>query len=321
MIIDISKFDQCNILIIGDLILDEYLCGKVDRISPEAPVQIVDIQKEDFVLGGACNVANNIITLGGNVYIAGVIGNDKTSELLFDILNRVDIDTTGIIKEDNRVTTKKTRIIAANQHVLRIDRETRKDISVISLEKIIEFIKDKIQNTDIILISDYGKGVVTKDLLKAVTTLSKKFNKTIIADPKGLDFSKYSGVSILTPNKKEASLASGIEILNKESIKKAAQKIMQLTDINNILITCGKDGMSFFEKGGKEIEVKAEAKQVFDVSGAGDTVLALLGLCLASDISIYESLIIANIAAGIVVGKVGTATVSKQELILFLSNM
>jgi D-beta-D-heptose 7-phosphate kinase/D-beta-D-heptose 1-phosphate adenosyltransferase len=294
--------------------LDEYLWGEVDRISPEAPVQVVAIQKEDFTLGGAGNVVNNAVALGATVFTAGVIGSGRNGQLLLKRFNELGVDTSLIIQEPHRTTTQKTRIIAANQHVLRIDRETKLDISGPTLEKMIRLIEDKMPDIDVVLISDYGKGLITKSLLSRVITSAKKHKKMIIVDPKGLDFSKYSGVSLLTPNKKEAALASGMEINNESSLEKAANKILESISLDHLLVTCGKDGMVLFKKSKKPYRVRAKARQVFDVSGAGDTVLAVFGLALASGASIQNSVAIANTAAGIVVGKVGTATVSKQEL-------
>jgi len=317
MMIDISKFDQCRLLVVGDLMLDEYLWGEVDRISPEAPVQVVTIQREAFALGGAGNVVNNVVALGGKVSAVGVIGTGRNGRLLLKRFKEIGADTEGIIQESGRITTRKSRIIAANhgdQQVLRIDREKKQDISGPTLEKITRVIQDKMPDIDVVLISDYGKGLITESMLSRMIASAKKYKKMIIVDPKGLDYSKYSGVSFLTPNKKEAALASGIEIIDELSLEKAAHKILQNIDIDKLLITCGKDGMVLFERNKKPYRVRAEARQVFDVSGAGDTVLAVFGLAISSGISIQDSVIIANAAAGKVVSKPGTATVSKQEL-------
>jgi D-beta-D-heptose 7-phosphate kinase/D-beta-D-heptose 1-phosphate adenosyltransferase len=297
--------------------LDEYLWGEVDRISPEAPVQVVAIQKEDFTLGGAGNVVNNVVALDGKISVVGVIGSGSNGQLLLERFTELGVDTKGIIEEPGRITTQKTRIIAANhanKQVLRIDREKKQDISTSTLKKMVRFIEDKMPDIDVVLISDYGKGLITKNLLSKVIASAKKHEKMIIVDPKGLDFSKYSGVSLLTPNKKEAALASGVEINDESSLEKAANKIIENIGLDNLLITCGKDGMVLFERNKEPFRVKAEARQVFDVSGAGDTVIALLGLAVASGNSIHDSVTIANAAAGKVVGKAGTATVSKQEL-------
>jgi D-beta-D-heptose 7-phosphate kinase/D-beta-D-heptose 1-phosphate adenosyltransferase len=314
MPIDISKFDRCHLLVVGDLMLDEYLWGDVDRISPEAPVQVVSVNNEDFALGGAGNVVNNIVALGAKVSVLGVIGKGRNGQLLLNKFNELGVDTAGIIEEPNRTTTQKTRIIAANQQVLRIDREIKQDISDVTLKKMARFLEDKIPDVHVILVSDYGKGLITNDLLSRVISSAQKHRKMVFVDPKGLDFSKYSGASLLTPNKKEAALASGVDIINESSLEIAANKILHNIHLDKLLITCGKDGMVLFEKNRPPYRVRAEARQVFDVSGAGDTVLAILGLAFASGVSIKNSVTVANTAAGIVVGKVGTATVSKQEL-------
>ena len=312
---DISKFNRCHILVVGDLMLDEYVWGEVDRISPEAPVQIVAVKNEDYAMGGSGNVVNNIAALGAKVTVAGVIGSGSNGQLLLQMFQQIGVDTAGIFQEPDRPTTKKTRIIAANQHVLRIDRETKTSISDTTLEKLAGFIEDRIPAVDVILISDYGKGLITKALLSRLSAAARKHNKIAIADPKGLDFSKYAGVSVLTPNQKEASLASGIEIADESTLTEAGNKIMQIAGIDKLLITCGKDGMVLIRPNQAPYRISAKARQVYDVSGAGDTVLAVLGLAIAAGESFESAMALANAAAGIVVGKVGTATVSRQELI------
>jgi len=314
MPIDISTFDRCNILVVGDLMLDEYLWGEVDRISPEAPVQVVSIKKEDYTMGGAGNVVNNIVALGAKVSAAGVIGSGKNGQILLNKFKELGVDTAGIVQEPGRTTTKKTRIIASHQHVLRIDRETDKAISDPTLEKVTRFIEDKIAHVDVVLISDYGKGLITKTLLSGLILAAQKHKKVTIADPKGLDFSKYSGVSLLTPNKKEAALASGVEIVDESTLVKAGNKILQTVALDKLLITCGKDGMVLFDQNEEPCKVRTKARQVYDVSGAGDTVLSVFGLAIASGASFKDAMSIANTAAGIVVGKVGTATILRQEL-------
>lgn len=311
---DISKFSASNILVVGDLMIDEYLWGEVDRISPEAPVQVVSVKQEGYTLGGAGNVINNIIALGATVSAVGVIGTGPHGGLLLEKFHDLNVQTDGIIQEPDRPTTQKTRIIAANQHVLRIDRETRNSVSDLTFEKIIRSITEKMPGVDLVLISDYGKGLITRSLIEKIVTIAEKHDKAVIADPKGLDFSKYSGVSLITPNKKEAAIATGIEIFNSSTLEKAGKKIINTTGINNVLITCGKEGMVLFRKDTLPSKVTAKARQVYDVSGAGDTVIAVMGLALASGASFKTGMAIANTAAGIVVGKVGTATVSLKEL-------
>jgi rfaE bifunctional protein kinase chain/domain len=314
MDIDITKFGKCRILVIGDLMIDEYLWGDVDRISPEAPVPVVAVKKEESTLGGSGNVINNLAALGAKVFAAGVIGTGRNGNILLKRLGSLGIDSRGVVQEHGRPTTRKTRIIAAHQHVLRIDRETKKDVSGETMDRIAQFIEKAIKETDIVIISDYGKGLITKALMKKVVVLARKHKKVIIADPKGIDYSKYSGVTLITPNRKEAALAAGVEITDNASLIKAGAKIIKSAGIENLLITCGKDGMTLFERGKKPYKIKAEARQVFDVSGAGDTVVAVMALALASGGSFRDAASVANTAAGIVVGKVGTATVSVQEL-------
>lgn len=311
---DISKFDRCNILVVGDLMVDEYLWGDVERISPEAPVQVVSIKSEDYSLGGSGNVVNNIVALGAKVSAVGVIGTGRDGQFLLNKLNELGVDTAGIFQDSDRPTTRKTRIIASSQHVLRIDRETKESISEPTFEAITKFIEDKTPDVDVVLISDYGKGLITEALLARLIAAAQKHKKITIADPKGLDFSKYSGVSLITPNKKEAALASGIEVVDEETLLEAGKKILQRAGIDKLLITCGKDGMVLFDRNKAPYKIRAETRQVYDVSGAGDTVLAVIGLAVASGISFEDGAVLANTAAGIVVEKVGTATVSRQEL-------
>lgn len=311
---DISKFDRCNILVVGDLMVDEYLWGDVERISPEAPVQVVTIKDEDFSLGGSGNVVSNVVALGAKVSAVGVIGTGTDGQLLLNKLNELGVDIAGIFQDSNRPTTRKTRIIASNQHVLRIDRETKESISEPAFEAIAKYLEDKIPDVDVVLISDYGKGLITEALMARLIAAAQKHKKITIADPKGLDFSKYSGVSLITPNKKEAALASGIEVVDETTLIEAGNKILQRVGIDKLLITCGKDGMVLFDRNKAPYKIRAETRQVYDVSGAGDTVLAVFGLSVASGISFEDGAVLANTSAGIVVGKVGTATVSRQEL-------
>jgi D-beta-D-heptose 7-phosphate kinase/D-beta-D-heptose 1-phosphate adenosyltransferase len=314
MNIDISKFESCHVLVVGDLMIDEYLWGDVDRISPEAPVQIVSVNNEDFTLGGAGNVINNLVALGAMVSAVGVIGTGANGTLLLDKLNGLGVNTQGVIAEQNRPTTKKTRIIAAHQQVLRLDKETTFEISDETFKAITQAVEKIIPDIDIVLFSDYGKGLMTGPLISKLTADARSHGKLTIADPKGLDFTKYYGTHVITPNKKEAALAARIEIVDESSLLEAGQRLLKYTGAEKLLVTCGKDGMVYIEPNGDLQKISTKARQVYDVSGAGDTVLALLGLGLAAQMPFDEAVTLANIAAGIVVGKVGTATVSKNEL-------
>ena len=312
---DISKFNQTHLLVIGDLMIDEYLRGEVDHISPEAPVPVVAIKSQDYTLGGSGNVANNLIALGAKVSVLGVIGKGRDGTLLLSKLDALGANTQGIMQEPGRHTTKKTRIIAEHQQVLRIDRETKREISAPTFKNIIRSAEKIIPDVDVVLISDYGKGLINRAMIKDLVQIAKKHNKTTIADPKGLDFTKYAGVNLLTPNKKEASLASAVEITNTKTLEEAGQVLLDKSNIDKLLITCGKDGMVLFEKNRKPSKTATKAREVYDVSGAGDTVLAVLGLGIAAGLPIKTAVSLANTAAGIVVGKVGTAAVTQKELL------
>lgn len=314
MTIDIKKFAGCRILVAGDLMVDEYLWGDVERISPEAPVQIVSVASEEHTLGGAGNVISNLVALGAKVSAAGVIGCGTNGQLVLTKLNALGVNTRGVVQDPQRPTTRKTRIIADHQHVLRFDREVKTEISRQTMNKIARAAAEMSADADLILVSDYGKGLITKSLMTKLIAAAQKHNKLLIVDPKGLDFKKYAGASLITPNKKETALAAGIEIVDEDSLAKAARRLIEKTGIDKILVTCGKEGMVYFEQDTRPYRISTKARQVFDVSGAGDSVLAVLGLGIAAGYSIKEAVALANTAAGIVVGKVGTATVSKTEL-------
>ncbi len=314
MTININDFKKIKVLVIGDLMIDEYLWGSVDKISPEAPVPVVCIKKESHTLGGAGNVIHNLFAMGAKVFAAGTAGTGKTGQMIFKKLEELGIETDGIISEPQRPTTRKTRVIASNQQVLRIDKEIKKNINAETLEKLVKIIKNKISGINLIILSDYDKGLITKELVQQIVALAEKYNILTLADPKSLDFSKYESVSTLTPNRKEAGLAANMDIQSSKELFAAGQVIMERVNLGRLLITCGKDGMVLFEKGEKPYIIKSRAQQVFDVSGAGDTVISLLGLGLATGATFKESAEIANAAAGIVVAKLGTATASIEEL-------
>jgi D-beta-D-heptose 7-phosphate kinase/D-beta-D-heptose 1-phosphate adenosyltransferase len=314
MTIDINRFDRCRILVAGDLMVDEYLWGNADRISPEAPVQVVTLASEEHTLGGAGNVISNLVALGARVSAAGVIGSGTNGQLVLDKLNALGVDTRGVIQDPQRPTTRKTRIIANHQHVLRFDREVKTDIRRQTMDQISRRAEEMIADADLVLVSDYCKGLITRALMTRLIAAAKKQGKVIIVDPKGRDFKKYAGASLITPNKKETALAAGIEIVDDAGLAEAARRLIQKTGIGKILVTCGKEGMVYFEQNTPPYRIGTKARQVFDVSGAGDTVLAVLGLGIAAGYPDREAVALANTAAGIVVGKVGTATVSRAEL-------
>jgi len=314
MPINIAAFSDCNILVVGDLMIDEYIWGDVDRISPEAPVQVVAVTREDFTLGGAGNVINNLVALGGRVWAMGVIGTGTNGRIVREKLDELGVNVDGVVTEPRRMTTRKTRVIAAHQHVLRIDRETRTGIAAKSFQELVKAAASILPGVDAVLVSDYAKGLLTPDFLARLIDLANRHAKPLLVDPKGTDFAKYAGASLLKPNKKEAAVAAGIKIDDEKSLFAAGRSLIKQVDARRVLITCGKDGMVLFEPKRKPYVIHAEARHVFDVSGAGDTVLSVLGLALAAGASYRDGMELANTAASLVVAKVGTATITSGEL-------
>ncbi|RXK12306.1 bifunctional heptose 7-phosphate kinase/heptose 1-phosphate adenyltransferase [Halarcobacter mediterraneus] len=301
-----------NILVIGDLMIDEYLWGSCERISPEAPVQIVDIKKETRVLGGAGNVISNLVALGSNVAVMSVLGNDEVGIEVKSMLDEQGVKT-FLVEQVGRKTSRKTRLMASHSQVVRYDKESKNSISPTSVKALFEKFQEKINSYDIVLLSDYNKGVLTRELLEKVISYANKYNKKVLVDPKGDDFSKYKGAYLLTPNKKEAQVASKIEIDNDTHLKKALEKLKEDSNLGVSLITLSENGIAILEN--DEVTVKPTvAREVYDVTGAGDTVLASLGFALSLDYNIFDSVEFANLAAGVVVGKIGSATATLDEI-------
>lgn len=311
----IEKFRQKKILIIGDIMLDKYIWGDVTRISPEAPVQVVNVIKENYAPGGAANVANNISALGKKTYIVGITGNDPIKDILISELKKRKINVEGIFTDDSKVTIQKVRVFARNQQLLRFDYEKKGYLKDKTEKEILIFINNLFNDIDAIAISDYSKGVITENLMIHLTQLCAKRNKVIVVDPKPCHKEFYRGSTLISPNHKEAIEMAGlaIEENNNENINKIGKKLIETLE-TNILITRGEKGMSLFEKNGQIIHIPTYAKEVFDIIGAGDTVVASLTLALASGATLKEAAIIANHAAGITVGKIGTTTVTYEEL-------
>jgi len=301
-----------NILVLGDLMIDHYLWGSCDRISPEAPVAVVDIAKETTVLGGAGNVVNNLITLGANVSVCSVIGDDDNGVELLDMLNKIGVDTKKIITQSERKTSKKSRVVAVSQQILRYDKESKEDVKQESVNKIVKLLENDISQYDIIILSDYGKGVLTQTLCQSVIKSANTHNVKVLVDPKGSDFSKYKGSYLLTPNKKEAILATNIDIKDKATLKEAILKLKNECDLGISLITLSEDGIAIYDNDLKIFPTVA--KEVFDVTGAGDTVIASIAYAISAGKSIDDTCAFANLAAGVVVGKIGSATVTMNEV-------
>lgn len=306
--------EEIQALVVGDLMLDEYIWGSVDRISPEAPVQIVEVRKKDLRLGGAGNVINNLLSLNCHVDVASVVGDDDDGNFLLSRLTERGVNNHCVFCQKDRVTSRKTRVLASNQQIVRIDQESLSDICSESEERILSYIKANIQRFNVLFLSDYQKGVLTNRLIKEVIMLGREAEIPVLIDPKGHDYSKYQGATLLTPNRKEAQEASGVTIKDEETLLQAGRKLFDSLDLEALAITRSDEGMTVFSKHG-EFHLPTLAREVFDVSGAGDTVLAIFGLGLARKLPLNISAEIANLAAGIVVGKVGTSPVYPHELL------
>jgi rfaE bifunctional protein kinase chain/domain len=311
----IEDFSKTNILVFGDVMMDRFIWGNVSRISPEAPVPVVKVERETFLLGGAANVVHNIRTLGGNVSLCGVVGDDEMGRRIIRDLKKIGIGTQGLLVDPDRQTTVKTRIIAHHQQVVRIDREATDAIRPSTLQALSEFLRRKLEGFDGVILSDYEKGLLTGPLIRSTIRLARKAKKFVLVDPKLRNFFFYRDAKVVTPNAAEASSASGIPISDIPSLRKAGRLLMKRLRCDALVITRGEEGMAIFEPHQEPFLVPTVAKEVYDVTGAGDTVIGTMALALATGASVKTAASLANEAAGIVVGKMGTATVSRQELI------
>lgn len=305
----LENFSNVKVLVVGDVMLDRYWFGNVTRISPEAPVPVVNLQQEKFIAGGAANVATNVKSLGATPYLLGVIGEDAVGNLLKKVIEDGAISPKHLITVANRPTTVKTRIVAHNQQIARIDNESTQNLSKVDEELVFAKIIELIPLIDVVIVSDYNKGFLSDDLLKRLITMVNKQHKKILIDPKGKNYQKYQGATLLTPNRKEASEASNID-----DIIESGENLMKDLNLESILITQGEAGMTIFENAGTHTHFKALARHVYDVTGAGDTVIATLGVTLAAGGNLFEATNISNIAAGFVVEELGTTTIDFNKL-------
>ena len=310
----IDNFGKTRILVVGDIMLDRFIWGKVSRISPEAPVPVVEVEHETTMLGGAANVVNNIVSLMGNVLLFGVLGDDLVGREIISKLKELDVDVSGIIVEHNRPTTVKTRIIAHAQQVVRYDRERRDPLKPQTIDSILNFIQEKKENLSGIIVSDYGKGVVTRELMDGVKMVMSDSKIPLAVDPNIKNFSLYKDVTIITPNHYQAGDVADMEIINEENLRRVGEKLLHHQRCQALLITRGKDGMTLFEGDGRATHIKAMARKVYDVTGAGDTVIGTLTLGLAAGLDLKSAAYLSNMAAGIVVSEVGTSTVKIGDL-------
>jgi D-beta-D-heptose 7-phosphate kinase/D-beta-D-heptose 1-phosphate adenosyltransferase len=310
----IDEFSEAKILVIGDIILDEYVWGDVSRISPEAPVPVVQVTRETKMLGGAANVIHNMTTLGAMPTLCGIVGEDQTGKEILHKINSIGLNTDGIVIERGRTTSIKTRVVARNQQVVRFDREDPPNIRPESTEKFLNFIEKNLDGLSAIVVADYGKGVISTSLMEGLRKLIQDTSVMITVDPKTGNFDYYQGVDVITPNHHEAGAFCRFEITDEETLAKAGKQILHELDCRSVLITQGKNGMTLFESDGEINHIPTVAKKVFDVTGAGDTVISTFSLALASGLDLKSAAILSNFAAGLVVGEVGTSTVSAEEL-------
>ncbi len=314
-----DAFAGKRIIVLGDVMLDEFIWGRVRRISPEAPVPIVEVDRQTLALGGAGNVVSNLVALGAATTPIGVVGDDLDADRLRGAFDELGVSAVRLVVDSARPTTVKTRIIAHNQQVVRADRESRARIAAEIEDRVAESFRDEIEAADAVVVSDYGKGLLTPGLLANALRAARKRGLIVCLDPKMRSFVHYQPVTVITPNNQEASDASGIPIEDEQSLTEAGLKLLGSIDTRAVLITRGEEGMTLFTGGGPDgaevTHIPTVAREVYDVTGAGDTVIATLALALASGASLEEAAVLANHAAGVVVGKVGTASLTRDELL------
>jgi D-glycero-beta-D-manno-heptose-7-phosphate kinase len=311
----LKNFSGKKIAVVGDLMVDSYYWGNVSRVSPEAPVPVVDVVSESTRLGGAANVANNIQSLGGQPILIGLIGDDHPGEMFLEILKEQSLSADGIVKDTARPTTIKTRVIAHGQHVVRIDNESKANCPEHLQHMIIDAVKYNIHSIDGIILEDYNKGVITKEIIHEITAVARKYGKPVTVDPKFNNFFEYKEVTVFKPNKREAEEATGIRIKTEDDVLWAGMKLLASLQAENVLLTRGEEGLSLFEKNGEVSHMKTLATNVQDVSGAGDTVISTLTMALVGGASIKEAAALANCAASVVVGAVGIVPIKPDELL------
>jgi D-beta-D-heptose 7-phosphate kinase/D-beta-D-heptose 1-phosphate adenosyltransferase len=310
----LAKCHSKNILVVGDVMLDEYHWCEVDRISPEAPVPVCRVLKTTLVPGGAANVANNIQALESTAYLAGIIGKDGTGERLKKQLEGAHVECDDLIQSEEKPTILKSRIIARHQHVVRVDREDSSPISRQAQRKILARIEERIASIDAILVSDYLKGTLTPTLLKKIMALGKRKKIPVVVDPKGDHYLRYKGAYVLTPNFHEFETVVKKKMHSEEEIRVEGMRLIKKLNLQALLVTRSEKGMSVITPDGKKKDIPTMAKEVFDITGAGDTAISVLTIALAAGLTLELSAYLANFAAGIVVGKIGTSTTTLDEI-------
>lgn len=310
----VSRFARCRVLVAGDLMLDQFVWGSVERISPEAPVPVVRVTDESLRLGGAANVMANLCALGGEVIACGAIGNDLAGRQLLGLLENAGIDTSGVFRSRSDRTIRKTRVLAHQQQMIRLDREPRDGSGSAAAARARGHLIGNLHKVDVVVISDYGKGLITADLLRMLSEIRRRRPFVLVIDPKDANFPHYEGASLLTPNRDEASRASGIAIRDAASLENAGRELLRRWRADAVLVTRGEEGMSLFSAAQPTRHFPTVARHVFDVTGAGDTVVATCALAIGAGADLPTAAVLANHAAGLVVGEVGTATVTATRL-------
>jgi len=311
----LEQFSGKRIGVVGDLMLDRYYWGSISRISPEAPVPVVEVESQSTRLGGAANVANNIASLGGIPLMIGVIGDDSGGKRLRSIVEEAGFPTAGLVIDKSRPTTTKTRVIAHSQHVVRIDQEVKNDVGKEILAKILDTLRAELSTLDAIILEDYNKGVVVKNLIHEISALARKAEKTVTVDPKFHNFFEYTNVTVFKPNRKETEEALGRRLTDVRSIEEAGWDLVKRLETDNVLLTLGEKGMSLFERGGDVTHVETRAQHVADVSGAGDTVISTLTMAIVAGATVKEASALANHAGGVVCGEVGIVPIQRDALL------
>jgi len=310
----VARFSRCRVLILGDVMLDEYMWGAVSRISPEAPVPVVAVQSESMKVGGAGNVATNVAALGGRATLVGLVGNDAAAERLSHELELHGVKGDGLVEDRSRPTTIKSRVVAGSQHVVRFDRESDAPLSRAVRAQVIAAVRQRLPEADVLLISDYAKGLVSPGLVREVLALAARYHRMVAVDPKVQNLLLFKGVTLVAPNHHEAAAAAHLTIRSEADLLRVGQVLLRRLKARGVLVTRGEQGMSLFEGGKPVVHIPTVAREVYDVTGAGDTVMGALSLALAAGATMGEAAVIANFAAGVVVGKRGTATVTRAEL-------
>ncbi|HOW28601.1 MAG TPA: D-glycero-beta-D-manno-heptose-7-phosphate kinase [Elusimicrobiota bacterium] len=315
----VRRLKNTPVMVIGDMMVDRYLQGEVHRLSPEAPVPVVDVSSEKYMPGGAGNVASNIASLGGRPVLVSVVGADQTGERLLRSLSQKGVRVEGVCLDGDRPTTIKTRVMAGHQQVVRFDKESRTALSRAVTERLMKFVSSRIRSVNALLISDYGKGVINEAFLAELLPMARRHKKLVTVDPKIEHFLRYRQVDCLTPNVKEAT--EGIRALppkSQKDLERIGRDILSRLKSRSVLVTQGEKGMTLFRQKGLPIHIPTMAKEVFDVTGAGDTVISVLTLALAAGFDLVEAAYLSNVAAGLVVAKLGTAVVTQEEIVKVL---